>query len=56
MFQQEPDIQNGFAFHMRELPLVLCALKFVGKLIDGSGLDQSFEEAVCRLCVITKCQ
>ena len=45
MLQQRPDIQNGFVFSMGELQVVFCALKVIGKLIDGSGLDQIFDEA-----------
>ena len=30
---------------MGELDLVFCVLKVIGKSIDGSGLDQVFEEA-----------
>ena len=45
MLQQRTDIQNGFVFRMGELHVVFCALKVIGKLIDGSGLDQIFDEA-----------
>ena len=45
MLQQRPDIQNCFLFRMGELLVVFCALKVIGKLIDGSGLDQIFDEA-----------
>ena len=45
MLQQRPDIQNGFVFRMEELHVVFCALKGIGKLIDGIGLDQIFDEA-----------
>ena len=45
MLQQRPDIQNGFVFSTGELQVVFCALKVIGKLIDGSGLDQIFDEA-----------
>ena len=30
---------------MGELHIVFCALKVIGKLIDGSGLVQAFDEA-----------
>ena len=33
-------------FRVGELHVAFCALKVMGKLTDGSGLDQSFEEAV----------
>ena len=45
MLQQRPDIHSGFVFHMGELHVVFCALKVIGKLIDGGGLDQAFHEA-----------
>ena len=45
MLQQRPDIRSGFVFSMGELHVVFCALKAIGKLIDGSGLDQAFDEA-----------
>ena len=44
MFQEKPDIQSRFVFRMRELHVVLRALKIIGKLIDRSGLDQSYDE------------
>ena len=43
MLQQSPDIRNGFVFRMGELH-VFRALKVIGKLIDGSGLDQIFDK------------
>ena len=30
---------------MGEFHVVFCALKVLGKLVDGSGLDQAFVEA-----------
>ena len=48
MLHQRPDIQSGFVFRMGELHVVFCALKVIGKLIDGSGLDQTFDEASMR--------
>ena len=45
ILQQRPDIQSGFVFRMGELHVMFCALKVIGKLIDGSGLDQAFDEA-----------
>ena len=45
ILQQRPDIRRGFVFHMGELHVVFCALNVIGKLIDGSGLDQAFDEA-----------
>ena len=44
MLQQRPDVQSGFVFRMGELHVVFCALKVIGKLIDGSDLDQIFDE------------
>ena len=44
-FNRDLNIQNGFVFRMGELHVVFCALKVIGKLIDGSGLDQIFGEA-----------
>ena len=44
-FNRDLNIQNGFVFRMGELHVVFCALKVIGKLIDGSGLDQIFDEA-----------
>ena len=35
MLQQRPDMQTD----------VFCALKFIGKLIDGNGLDKIFDKA-----------
>ena len=43
--QEEPDIKEGFVFRIGELHVVFCALKVLGKMINGSGLDQIFEEA-----------
>ena len=48
MIQQRPDIQSGFLFRMGELHVVFCAFKIIGKLIDGRGLDQTFDEAGMR--------
>ena len=44
MLKQKPDIQSGFVFCMGESQVVFWALKlkFIGKSIHGSGLDQSF--------------
>ena len=44
--QERSDIQNSFVFRMGELQVVFCVLKVIGKLIDGNGLDQVFNEAV----------
>ena len=41
MLQQKPDV----VFRMGELHVVFCALKVIRKLINGSGLDQIFDEA-----------
>ena len=43
--QIRPEIKAGFVFRMGELHVVFCVLKALGKMIDGSGLDQVFEEA-----------
>ena len=48
MLQQGTDVQCGFVFRKGELHAILCALKVVSKLIDGSGLDQIFDEAGMR--------
>ena len=45
LLQANPEIRNNFVFRMGELHAVFCFLKVLGKMIDGSGLDQSFEEA-----------
>ena len=45
--QEKMNIKNvHLVFRVGELHVAFCALKVMGKLIDGSGLDQSFEEAV----------
>lgn len=43
--QVKPDVKAGYVFRMGELHVVFCVLKVLGKMIDGSGLDQVFEEA-----------
>ena len=43
--QVKPDIRNNYVFRMGELHVVFTALKVLGKVINGSGLDQAFEEA-----------
>ena len=43
--QLKPDIRDHFVIRMGELHVVFCVLKVLGKLIDGSGLDQAFVEA-----------
>ena len=43
--QVKPDIKNDFVLRMGELHIVFITLKVLGKLIDGSGLDQAFKEA-----------
>ena len=37
--QQRPYIRSGFVFRMGERHVVFCALKVIGKFIDGSRLD-----------------
>ena len=44
--QLNSDIDDSFVIRMGELHVVFTALKVLGKLIDGSGLDQAFEEAL----------
>ena len=43
--QERNDIKDSFVFRMGELHVVFCVLKVIGKLIDGSGLDQAFNKA-----------
>ena len=43
--QEKVDIKSNFVFRMGDLHVVLCVLQVIGKLIDGSGLLQAFEEA-----------
>ena len=43
--QERNDVKNSFVFRMGELHVVFCVLNLIGKLIDGSGLDQVFNEA-----------
>ena len=50
--QVKPDIRDSYVFRIGELHVVFTSLKVLGKLIDGSGLDQAFEEAR-RITVIT---
>ena len=45
LLQANPEILNNFVFRMGELHAVFCFLKVLGKMIDGSGWDQAFEEA-----------
>ena len=45
LLQANPDIRNNYVFRMGELHVVFCFLKVLGKMIDGSGLDQAFEIA-----------
>ena len=45
LVQANPEIRNNFVFRMGELHAVFCFVKVLGKMIDGSGLDQAFEEA-----------
>ena len=42
---EKVDIKSNFVFRMGKLHVVFCVLKVIGKVIDGSGLDQAFEEA-----------
>ena len=43
--QSNLEIKEPFIFRMGELHIVFIALKTLGKIIDGSGLNQSFIEA-----------
>ena len=43
--QVKPDIRDNYVLRIGELHVVFTSLKVLGKLIDGSGLDQLFEEA-----------
>ena len=43
--QERNDIKDSLVFRIGELHVVFCVLKVIGKLIDGSGLDQVFNEA-----------
>ena len=43
--QEKVDIKSNFVFRMGELQVIFCVLKIIGKVLDGSGLDQAFEEA-----------
>ena len=45
--QEKMNIKNvHLVFRVGELHVAFCALKVIRKLIDGSGLDQSFKETV----------
>ena len=43
--QEKDDVKDAFVFRMGELHVVFCVLKCIGKLIDGSGLDNVFHVA-----------
>ena len=43
--QEQDEINRNSIFRMGELHVVFTVLKVLGKMIDGSGLDQSLEEA-----------
>ena len=43
--QEQDEINRNYIFRMGELHVVFTVLKVLGKMIDGSGLDQSLEEA-----------
>ena len=43
--QEKNEIMEGFIFRMGELHVVFTVLKVLGKIINNSGLDLSFEEA-----------
>ena len=43
--QANPEIRNNFVFRMGEVHAVLYFLKVLGKMINGSGLDQAFKDA-----------
>ena len=44
--QEKVDIKSNFVFRIGELHIVFCVLKVIGKVIDGSGLDQAFKKPV----------
>lgn len=44
LLQAKPEIQNNDIFRMGELLVVFCFLKFLEKMINGSGLDQAFKK------------
>ena len=43
--QSRTEAFKDFVFRMGELHVVFCALKTIGKCIDGSGLDMSLVQA-----------
>ena len=43
--QEKNEIMEGFIFRMGKLHVVFTVLKVLGKIINNSGLDLSFEEA-----------
>ena len=43
--QERDEINRNYIFRMGELHVVFTVLKVLGEMIDGSGLDQSLEEA-----------
>ena len=44
LFVCKPDICDNYVFRIGELHAVFTSLKVLGKLIDGSELDQAFQE------------
>ena len=44
LLHAKPEIRNNYIFRTGELHVVLCFLKVLVKMTDGSGLDQAFEE------------
>ena len=43
--QARPDVRNNFVFRAGELHTVFVTLRVLGKMIDGSGLDEAFQVA-----------
>ena len=43
--QEKNEIMEGFIFQMGELHIVFTVFKVLGKIINNSGLDLSFDEA-----------
>ena len=44
LLQAKPEIRINYIFRMGELNVAFCFLKVLGKMIDESGLDQTFEK------------
>lgn len=44
LLHAKPEIRINYIFRMGELHVAFCFLKVQGKMIDESGLDQTFEK------------